>query len=154
MDFERQTLAEGLAAAGFDPERQTFFMWLGVVPYLSEDAVWSTLTYVASLPGGAHVVFDYGDPPATLSAEARLDHDRRAARVEALGETWITYFEADRLRAKLTTLGYAEIEDVGPRQIVERFFSMPADGLADRGGHVVRATTIRSPRPPGTHARS
>jgi methyltransferase (TIGR00027 family) len=32
VDFERQTLAEGLAAAGFDPAQQTFFTWLGVVP--------------------------------------------------------------------------------------------------------------------------
>jgi methyltransferase (TIGR00027 family) len=57
VDFERQSLADGLAAAGFDPARQTFFTWLGVVPYLTEEAVWSTLGYVASLPNGAHVVF-------------------------------------------------------------------------------------------------
>jgi methyltransferase (TIGR00027 family) len=144
VDFERQTLAEGLAAAGFDPERQAFFTWLGVVPYLSEDAVWSTLGYVASVPGGAHVVFDYGDPPATLSPDARAAHDRRAAHVEALGETWITYFDADTLRAKLTTVGFVEIEDLGPRRIAERFLSMRADDLPDRGGHVLRATTVRS----------
>ena len=35
VDFERETLGEGLAAAGFDPSRPAFFTWLGVVPYLS-----------------------------------------------------------------------------------------------------------------------
>src|SRR5437868_347221 len=30
IDFERATLREGLAAAGFDPAQQTFFTWLGV----------------------------------------------------------------------------------------------------------------------------
>src|SRR3954447_14263017 len=30
IDFERATLAESLAAAGFDTVRQTFFSWLGV----------------------------------------------------------------------------------------------------------------------------
>jgi methyltransferase (TIGR00027 family) len=33
VDFERQTLADGLAAAGFDPAAPSFFTWLGVVPY-------------------------------------------------------------------------------------------------------------------------
>jgi hypothetical protein len=32
------TLAEGLAAAGFDRAEQTFFTWLGVVPFLTEGA--------------------------------------------------------------------------------------------------------------------
>ncbi|HEY1204331.1 MAG TPA: class I SAM-dependent methyltransferase [Bryobacteraceae bacterium] len=32
IGFERETLAEGLAAAGFDPSAWTFFTWLGVVP--------------------------------------------------------------------------------------------------------------------------
>jgi len=61
VDFERQTLAEGLAAAGFDPAQQTFFTWLGVVPYLTEEAVWRTLGFIASLPNGAHAVFDYSE---------------------------------------------------------------------------------------------
>ena len=66
IDFEHQTLDEGLAAAGFERSRQTFFTWLGVVPYLTEEAVWSTLSFIASLPNGAHVVFDYSDPPESL----------------------------------------------------------------------------------------
>jgi methyltransferase (TIGR00027 family) len=49
IDFERQTLAEGLAAAGFDVSQQTFFTWLGVVPYLTLEAVWLTLGFIASL---------------------------------------------------------------------------------------------------------
>ncbi len=84
IDFERETLSEGLAAAGFEPARQTFFTWLGVVPYLAEEVVWSTLGFIASLPNGAHVVFDYSDPPDSLSPEARILHDRRAMRVRAL----------------------------------------------------------------------
>ena len=62
VDFEGETLAEGLSAAGFDPAKQTFFTWLGVVPYLTEQAVFSTLSFIAGLPGGADVVFDYSNP--------------------------------------------------------------------------------------------
>jgi methyltransferase (TIGR00027 family) len=142
VDFERQTLAEGLSLAGFDPSRQTFFTWLGVVPYLTEEAVWSTLRFISELPGKAHVVFDYSDPPETLSPELRDDHDRRAARVENLGEAWVMYFEAEKLRAELLQLGFYEVEDLGPAQIVERYFPNRPISAPDRGGHILRATTL------------
>jgi methyltransferase (TIGR00027 family) len=35
IDFERESLSGGLAASPFDPAQQTFFFWLGVVPYLN-----------------------------------------------------------------------------------------------------------------------
>jgi methyltransferase (TIGR00027 family) len=142
VDFERQTLPEGLAAAGFDPAQQTFFTWLGVVPYLSEDAIWSTLAFIASLPNGAHVVFDYSDPPHTLSPATREYLERRAAHVEALGESWITYFEADTLRTKLLALGFAEVEDLGPPQIAARYIPNLTTPRPEKGGHILRAATI------------
>jgi methyltransferase (TIGR00027 family) len=140
VNFEHDTLADGLTAAGFDREQPTFFTWLGVVPYLTEEAVWSTLTYIASLPNGAHVVFDYSDPPATFSPELRLEHDRRAARVAALGEAWINYFEAVPLRAKLLKLGFSEVEDLGPPEIASRYFPGRVSSPPEKGGHIVRAT--------------
>jgi len=141
IDFEHQTLSEGLAAAGFDSSLETLFTWLGVVPYLSEEAVWSTLTFIASLPNGAHVVFDYSDPPASMPAEARLAHERRATRVAELGEPWLNYFKPNELRAKLMALGFSEIEDLGPPQIAARYFPNRVSTLPDEGGHILRATT-------------
>jgi methyltransferase (TIGR00027 family) len=142
IDFERQTLPEGLAAAGFDSARQTFFTWLGVVPYLTEEAIWSTLAFIASLPNGAHVVFDYSDPPHTLSPAAREYLERRAAHVEALGESWVSYFEADTLKEKLLSLGFTEVEDLGPPRIAARYIPNLPTPRPERGGHILRATTI------------
>jgi methyltransferase (TIGR00027 family) len=142
VDFERQTLADGLAAAGFDPRRQTFFTWLGVVPYLTEEAIWSTLGFVASLPNGAHVVFDYSDPPHLLSPEVRERHEKRAARVAALGEAWISFFEADELRGRLLEYGFRDVEDLGPPEIVARYFPERIQPVPEKGGHIVRAATI------------
>jgi methyltransferase (TIGR00027 family) len=144
VDFERETLAGRLAAAGFDRTQQTFFTWLGVVPYLKQEAVWSTLAFIAGLPNGAHVVFDYSDPPESLSPEGRAIYERRAQRVARLGEAWITHFEPNQLHAKLTALGFGEIEDLGPTQIASRYFSGRASFLPDKGGHVIRATAKSS----------
>jgi O-methyltransferase involved in polyketide biosynthesis len=48
------------------------------VPYLTEDAVHATLGFIASLSGGAHVVFDYANPPDAMSGTARALHDELA----------------------------------------------------------------------------
>ncbi len=141
IDFERESLAEGLAAAGFDPAAQTFFTWLGVVPYLTEEAVWLTLSFIAGLPNSAHVVFDYSDPPESMSPEARARHDRRATRVAGLGEPWRSYFEPERLHAKLRGVGFCEVEDLGPPQIASHYFGSGASA-AERGGHIVRAAKV------------
>jgi methyltransferase (TIGR00027 family) len=141
VDFERETLLDGLLNAGLDAAQETFFTWLGVVPYLSEKAVWSTLALIGSLRGGAHIVFDYADPPETLSPEARAFHDQRAERVQAMGEAWVTYFKSDKLHAGLSTLGFSQIEDLGPRQIASRYFPDRASTAPEKGGHIIRATT-------------
>lgn len=135
-------MSGGLLAAGFDPTQQTFFTWLGVVPYLTEEAVWATLAFITSLPNGAHVVFDYSDPPDSLSPEARILHDRRAAHVEALGESFVTHFETEILRSRLIALGFSEVEDLGPPQISARYFPNRGSIPPDKGGHILRATTV------------
>jgi len=141
VDFESESLPERLAAVGFDPVQQTFFTWLGVVPYLTQEAIWATLGFIAGIPGGSHVIFDYSDPPETMNEEVRKYHDQRARRVAAIGESWITYFEAEPLRQKLLDIGFLEVEDLRPGQLVNRFYPGRGNPLPRRGGHLLRAWT-------------
>lgn len=142
VDFERETLAEGLAAAGFDSTRQTFFTWLGVVPYLTDEAIFSTLGFIAGLSGGAHVVFDYVNPSASIAEpDRRAAHEALAARVAAAGESICTHFDSDALHVRLKALGFREVEDFGWAEISARFF--PDRPVSSGGGaHVLRAATI------------
>jgi methyltransferase (TIGR00027 family) len=142
VDFEHETLGDGLGAGGFDPAQQTFFTWLGVVPYLTEPAVFATLGYIAGLPGGAHVVFDYVNPTASIAeAGSRAAHEALAARVAAVGETLQCHFDTEELHARLAKLGFRDVEDLGPGQIAERFF--PSRVTSSGGGaHVLRAATV------------
>jgi methyltransferase (TIGR00027 family) len=135
VDFERQHLAQGLAAVGFDPGQRSFFTWLGVVPYLSEAAIFATLGFIAGLPGGAQVVFDYHNPPDPGAAEA---HEALAARVAAAGEPMNPGLETGDLHARLRALGFTELEDLGPADIRKRWFGGQGEG-GGRGGHLVRA---------------
>ncbi len=142
VDFEHETLADGLAAAGFDPTQQTFFTWLGVVPYLTERAVMATLGFIAEVSGGAHVVFDYVNPPSSISGSSRAAYEALAVRVAAAGEVFRSHFETDPLRSRLRALGFREIQDLGPAQIAARFLPGRASPASERGGHILRASTI------------
>jgi methyltransferase (TIGR00027 family) len=51
VDFERETLTQRLAAGGVNPGAKAFFSWLGVIQYLTRDAVLSTLREIASATG-------------------------------------------------------------------------------------------------------
>jgi methyltransferase (TIGR00027 family) len=142
VDFECETLADGLAAAGFDLAQQTFFTWLGVVPYLSDEAIFSTLGFIAGLSGGAHVVFDYINPTASVTEPARrAAHEAVAARVAAAGESIRNHFDTDALHVRLKALGFRDVEDFGWAEIAARFF--PGRPASSGGSaHVLHAATV------------
>jgi methyltransferase (TIGR00027 family) len=146
VDFERESLSAGLTAAGFDPAVQTFFTWLGVVPYLTEQAVFSTLGFISGISGGAHVVFDYGNPLTsdTLQDGYTADREKLGERVASVGEAFQSHFETDLLHARLLALGFHQLEDLGPALIRERYFANRGNPLRDRGGHIVHAATARN----------
>jgi methyltransferase (TIGR00027 family) len=78
LDFEQHTLADGLPAGGHRPELPTFFSWLGVTQYLTAEAVFTTLRYVASLAPGSEIVFQYFLPESLF--ETRTDVCWRCGR--------------------------------------------------------------------------
>ena len=142
-DFEHGDMREALTAGGLGVARRTFVLWLGVTPYLTEEAVYSTLDAFARFPGGAEVVFDYANPPHTISDEGVRDfHHAMAARVAQSGEPFRCHLETLELHERARALGFVEIEDLDRAALVERF--LPHLQLKPRpgaGGHVVRMAT-------------
>ena len=138
-DFEREALAESLAAVGFDEMSPATFFWLGVTPYLTRAAIAATLRFVAGLKGGASIVFDYANPTDSIDSPGhRLFHERMAARVAEMGETFRTAFATPDLHVLLKSLGALEIDDFGPRRIAE-LFAPGGPPPPENGGHILRA---------------
>jgi methyltransferase (TIGR00027 family) len=129
VEFETQTLEEGLQQAGFNTGRSTFFSWLGVTPYLSNSAVTATLQFVASMPVGSGIVFDYMISPALLNSTARLAFDRLAHRVALAGEAFQTFFDPSLFQSCLRAMGFGQIEDIGPEELNARYFPGRQDEL-------------------------
>jgi methyltransferase (TIGR00027 family) len=141
IDVERSNLAEGLAEAGFDAGRPAFFLWAGVVPYLTPEAVFGTLAFIAALPRGSGVVFDYLDPPDSLAPPFRAAHEARAAWTAANGEPLLSHFAAEDLAARMTGLGFSVIENLDYHEVCTRYESRMATPPLGSGGHVIAATT-------------
>src|ERR1700677_1852680 len=85
VDFERDDLGEKLVAAGFQENSPAFFTWLGVVPYLTQDAIGNALDYMASIQN-SEVVFDYMEPPQAFSQEMRELVTERTQQLEKIDE--------------------------------------------------------------------
>ena len=134
VDFEKETLAHGLDHAGFRADQPAFFSWLGVAPYLSRETVLQTLRWLISGYSRNDVVFDYAVPRSFLNPANQMAFDELAKQVAAAGEPFITFFDPQELAGELRKMGFAHIEDIGFREINERYFSGRADGLRVAGG--------------------
>ena len=102
VDFTKDSLAERLIAAGFDPSAKSFFSWLGVTYYLSAEAIDTMLSALSTLcADGSTLVFDYPDENFFDAPEKRVQNTIMMAK--AGGEpmkTALSYSELEKLLAK------------------------------------------------------
>ena len=139
VDFERDDVGEKLVAAGFQENSPAFFTWLGVVPYLTQDAIGSTLDYMASIQN-SEVVFDYMEPAQAFAEEMRELVKERTEQLEKMDERWASRFDPAGMAAILRSHGFCNIEDINFQEIRSRFGGT-VQGLApgQAGLHVVHA---------------
>jgi methyltransferase (TIGR00027 family) len=130
LDFEHQTLAAGLAEAGFDMERPAFFSWLGVIPYLTLPAFRSTLDFIAAMPEGSGLAFDYSVAHEELSPALQRARKSLAQRVAAAGEPFRLFFRTEQMDNELRSAGFQRIEQLDSIDMNARYFQDRTDGLA------------------------
>ena len=141
-DFEDGSMAPALKGAGFDTDTRTFIVWLGVTPYLTEEAVFATLSELAQLPRGAGSRLRLRQParsghgrcdPRSSSANGRAGRGERRA-VPVLSQL--------RRAARSRKLGFSEIVDLDRAALIARYLpDLPVRPRPGPGGHVVRMAT-------------
>lgn len=139
VDFEQDDLQQKLSGAGFQPTSTAFFTWLGVVPYLTKNAIADTLNYIASIPD-SEVVFDYAEPPESWSEDMKAMAAARMAQLEKIGEQSVVRLDPPAVAAILRSYGFCDMQDISFEQIVFRF-GRHVQGLAsgNAGLHVIHA---------------
>lgn len=140
IDFEHESLADGLARHGLTPAEPAFFTWLGVSMYLEDAAVEAVWRAVAAFPAGSEIVFDFAPAPTGEAAEdAGIDALARLAA--QAGEPWRSNYEPHSLARRLRALGFDTVEFLTPDEASARYLKdRPADLPTPR------RTTIASAR--------
>ena len=117
VDFATEQLGQRLQAAGLDCDAAAFFAWLGVVYYLSSEAIDDTLRFISTCGPGTEVVFDYMDVGlrAFMPAGANL--------TTSVGEPLLSMFTPAQMTEIVTRAGLQVLADLGPAEAATRFFS-------------------------------
>lgn len=157
VDFERDDLAASLRDAGLDPAAPAFFVWEGVTPYLTPEAVDATLRAMASLAApGSRLVFTFLDR-AGLDGAKRMQGARASAgSARRTGEPFLFGLDPAGVPAYLAERGFELSEQVasadlagrylhplGRRPSASRFFNVV---LALRGASSTSNVTKRGPQ--------
>jgi methyltransferase (TIGR00027 family) len=133
IDFELESLGDGLIRYHVSMDEPTFFSWLGVTMYLKEAAIDAVLHSVTQFPAGSEIVLTFAPPPGDSPPPL-------AQRAASLGEPWVSYFEPDALEAKLHDVGFSKVEFLSPAEAEARYFRQrPADLPVPRRTNIVCA---------------
>lgn len=127
VDFEHQTLREGLSDAGFEFRRPALVSWIGVTMYLTLDAIGSTLTTVAQSAPGTRIVLTYNRPPDSLDPFSREVTGALAAIAAEMGEPFLSLFRPDEIEELLRTHGFADIVHFGSQEARAAYFKADPD---------------------------
>jgi methyltransferase (TIGR00027 family) len=129
VNFESESLREGLQRAGFDFSRAAFFSCLGVLVYLDKKSVEELFRFGGSMQPGTEIVFTFSQPDASLDARELESRAKVNATVNEMGEPWRSYFEPGRLREMLERSGFSEVSFLSPAEADEKYFRGRTDEL-------------------------
>jgi methyltransferase (TIGR00027 family) len=134
VDFEKKSLADGLREAGFQFDQPAYFSWLGVTLYLTREAIFDVLRFVAALPEGSGIAFDYSLQRSLLNPIDRVISETLGKQIADQGEPWISFFDPLELEQEVKKSGFSHIVNVGPDEMNPQYFFRRKDGLRFGGG--------------------
>ncbi len=130
VDFEVESLTGGLTTAGFDWQQPTMFSWLGVIPYLTIEAVEATLRTIGRCRSGSEIAFEYAPAEPFMDDLGRqfvAGFVSLAAKVgEPLEKNGWSPDEAEEVVKKC---GLQVVDHPSREDLVRRYFSGRTDGL-------------------------
>ena len=127
VDFEHQTLREGLEHAGFEFRRSAFFSWIGVTMYLTLDAINATLAIIAQSLPGTQIALTYNQPRRSLDDFALKVTSAFSAIATEMGEPFVSLFLPDEIEELMRSHGFDDIVHFGAQQARDAYFKGHAE---------------------------
>jgi methyltransferase (TIGR00027 family) len=134
MDFNTQSLAGRLPAAGYDEGGKTLFVWQGVTYFLTTEGVEGTLSFIADHSGlESTLIFDYFYNEI-LRDPSRKDVQmlRRASRLS--GEQYMFGIDRGQIEPFLVQRGFKEIRNRTLEDLKQLYFTGSNAGRAIPSG--------------------
>jgi methyltransferase (TIGR00027 family) len=120
IDFEQTSIPEALGKQPFDPQLPCFISWLGVMVYLSMDAIEQVFDWMLSLPTGSEMV---------LTFTQKRENSPLSDRAAELGEPWQSFFSPRELKEKLIGRGFSSVEILEPQEAWIKYYAGRTDDL-------------------------
>ncbi len=142
IDFTKESLVTALiSSSSYDPKVKTFFNWLGVTPYLTQEEVFTIFCSIIEIaPAGSIIVFDYLDTDAFIPEKSSPQMQHKLEFLRNIGEPMITGFNPPTLAEELASFGFSLQENLSPEDIEERYFQGRKDEYhAYEHGHFASA---------------
>jgi methyltransferase (TIGR00027 family) len=135
IDFETgQSWWDGLAAAGFEPDRPAVVASTGVSMYLTKEATAASLRQLAALAPGSTVAMTFLIPAELVDEADRpgLEASTRGAR--SSGTPFVSFYTPEEMRTLALDAGFREVENVSHKTMIDRYFADRTDGLRPSSG--------------------
>jgi methyltransferase (TIGR00027 family) len=123
IDFNKESLAEKIAQAGFILAKRSLFMLEGVTMYLSQNAVDSTFRFIADVSGrGSLIAFDYIHA-GVLRRENKYYGEKDIYKTVAkVGEEWTFALEKNEVEPFLVRYGFLQKDHSDTWELENRYF--------------------------------
>jgi len=115
--FADETLAAALEKSDFDRLKASLFVWLGGAGYRALESVISSLAFIASLPKGSGVVFDYAAKHLSLGPLTETALDALASRMSLPSGNFEHIIQPQAVAAILHGLGFRQIVDLPEQEV-------------------------------------
>jgi methyltransferase (TIGR00027 family) len=129
VNLEGDDLGRQLGNFGFRSAAGTFCSTLGVVQYLSRDAVERLFHFVGSLKPPSEIVFSFVPPDNALDGDDLAAATQAMVLTEAMGEPWKSRFQVSDLSDVLARAGFCDIFHLTPEVAQQRYFAGRRDTL-------------------------
>jgi len=144
IDFDRESLAEALTAAGYRSDRRSLFLWEGVTMYLTAEAVDATLAFVRAA-AEARIAFDYVYASVLRGEGGRYGEREIRRRVSKAGEGWTFGIEDGGADAYLADRGLRLVEHHAPADLEKEYLTADDGRIFGRinGAHAIAVAEAR-----------
>ena len=141
IDLETRQLGGDLVATGFDPFEPVFCSALGIIQFLTPDAIQGLFQFVARAPKGSELVLSCHPPSEDLDGPAQSGLRRSIERGAELGEPWLSLVQPEDVVDRLRRAGFSDIDHLTTEMAQLRYFAGRTDGLkAARSLQLIAAT--------------